>query len=203
MNIYHMFFFEPFSFLFLFLKEMVNNHFMLLLVLILLKLSQFSFSHFKPPYYHKHQKKKKKGERKRKSDLSDFAIIIPEGNYHNFFSFHSTASYLKFLLEPERLLYSRISPKTKLLVTIAALTSNLLNPQQNAARNAQRVQSPKANIAVMSDKLKQQELLPLPRKQAFPSEQFHPRIHNLKLCKGMLVLTPLLAALTTRLTLLG
>ena len=140
MNIYHMFSFEPFSFLFLFLKEMVNNHFMLLLVLIFLKLSQVSFSHFKPLHYHKYQKKKRERERERerKSDLSDFAIIIPEGNYHNFFSFHSTASYLKFLLEPERLLYSRISPKTKLLVTIAALPSSLLNPQQNAARNALR-----------------------------------------------------------------
>lgn len=57
-------------------------------------------------------------------------------SYHNFFSFYSTTSYLKFLLESERLLYSRISPKTKTLVTIAALPSNLLNPQQNAARNA-------------------------------------------------------------------
>lgn len=127
MHICYTFFFEPSFFLFLFLKEMINDHFMFSLfpVLIILNLSHFSIP---PPHQHKHQKKKKGGQT---LSLSQKELVITTS-----FFFNSTASYLKFLLEPERLLYSRISPKTKTLVTIAALPSNLLNPQQNAARNA-------------------------------------------------------------------
>lgn len=65
--------------------------------------------------------------------------------YHNF-SLASAASYLKFLLEPARLLYSRISPKTKTVVAIAA------SPSATKCGQTCLAQAPKANIAEMSDK---------------------------------------------------